>query len=395
MSAPTPCRGRFHKSGCVFYRDCSQSSRSGTVRKEIPRAANYTEAFCTGAAQKFFHAGFRKGFPILSLRAKAFLLAAPNCLNKAASRFSFARTLPAGYVVRKPAHFLLENPISKKPLSPLPCEPRIAGGRGHSHSSFKREHIAPRYLKMKSAPQTKGLPIIFAVRAVFPQRVPVACAREIGKRRLPRIAPPFFARGKRNGGRSDRCGNNRTIRKFGRIRLGANSRPPIPPDRKTHRHFQSPRHKNPYSYSKYFRLLHFRGRQKVAAVFESFSDATASSSTALREIGLKPPPDCHEGIPHARVAERKFDGKPVPAETIGTAAANLRAHIYAARGNLCDETVSVRIRNPKREFVFPPENCAFILPDISKRASGFSDSDDPFPEFTAPPLTATVSRLPR
>lgn len=133
----------------------------------------------------------------------------------------------------------------------------------------------------------------------------------------------------------------------------------------------------------------------TTAVFESFSDATASSSTALREIGLKPPPDCHEGIPHARVAERKFDGKPVPAETIGTAAANLRAHIYAARGNLCDETVSVRIRNPKREFVFPPENCAFILPDISKRASGFSDSDDPFPEFTAPPLMATVSRLPR
>ncbi len=133
----------------------------------------------------------------------------------------------------------------------------------------------------------------------------------------------------------------------------------------------------------------------TTAVFKSVSDATASSSTALREIGLKPPSNCHEGIRHARVAERKFDGKPVSAGTIGTAAANLRAHIYAARGNLYDETVSVRIQNPKREFVFPPKNCAFTLPDISKRASGFSDSDDPFPEFTAPPLTATVSRLPR
>ena len=96
------------------------------------------------------------------------------------------------------------------------------------------------------------------------RRIPVARTR-VGNRREPAAFPvsplPFFARGKRNGGRSDRCGNNRTIRKFGRIRLGANSRPPIPPDRKTHRRFQSPRHKNPYPY---FRLLHFRGRKKVA-----------------------------------------------------------------------------------------------------------------------------------
>ena len=133
-------------------------------------------------------------FPISGSRVLGGIFALFICLNKTASRLSPARILPAGYTARKPAHLLLENPISKKPLSPLPANPAFRRAM-RTFLFFARTgtHCAAPSQNKKRAENKKAAPYLRGARRI-PERVPVACAREIGKRRLPRIALPFFMR---------------------------------------------------------------------------------------------------------------------------------------------------------------------------------------------------------